>query len=144
MYSVTNFKQFSINMLRADSKNQPNLRVANHQCHKMIIIELVYVVNLLLYKVINHMDFKVKQKQNGILFYGTQHVFISCLFVYLHLANISFRLFKRLRCYDFRICIIKSSPPWTIGCTKIWRFHQKITEPSQKLCLTIRRKHANF
>ena len=29
-------------------------------------------------------------------------------------------------------------------CTKIWRFHQKITDPSQKLGLTIRRKHANF
>ena len=32
----------------------------------------------------------------------------------------------------------------TIGCTKIWRLYQKITEPSQKLGLTIRRKHANF
>ena len=32
----------------------------------------------------------------------------------------------------------------TVGCTKIWRFHQKITEPSKKLGLTIRRKHANF
>ena len=32
----------------------------------------------------------------------------------------------------------------TLGCTKIWRLHQKITEPSQKLGLTIRRKHANF
>ena len=34
--------------------------------------------------------------------------------------------------------------PCLLGCTKIWRFHQKITEPSQKLGFTIRRKHANF
>ena len=33
---------------------------------------------------------------------------------------------------------------YVLGCTKIWRLHQKITEPSQKLGLTIRRKHANF
>ena len=33
---------------------------------------------------------------------------------------------------------------WTLGCTKIWQFHQKVTEPSQKLGLTIRRKYANF
>ena len=33
---------------------------------------------------------------------------------------------------------------YTLGCTKIWRFYQKITEPSQKLGLTIRRKYANF
>ena len=32
----------------------------------------------------------------------------------------------------------------SVGCTKIWRLHQKITEPSQKLGLTIRRKHTNF
>ena len=30
-----------------------------------------------------------------------------------------------------------------VGCTKIWRFPQNITEPSQKLGLSIRRKHAN-
>ena len=57
-------------MLRADSKKQPNLRVANHQCHDMIIIELVYVVNLLLYKVINHMDFKVKKNKMESYFMG--------------------------------------------------------------------------
>ena len=32
----------------------------------------------------------------------------------------------------------------TLGFTKIWRFHQKITEPSQTLGLTIRRNLANF
>ena len=31
-----------------------------------------------------------------------------CLFECLHLASISFRLFKRLGCYDFRICIFSS------------------------------------
>ena len=33
---------------------------------------------------------------------------------------------------------------YILGCTKIWRLYQKITEPSQKLRLTIRRKHGNF
>ena len=39
---------------------------------------------------------------------------------------------------------ILSSSVCAVGCTKIWRFHQEIIEPSQKLDLTIRRKHANF
>ena len=33
---------------------------------------------------------------------------------------------------------------YIVGCTKIWRFHQKITEPSQKLGHTIMRNYANF
>ena len=48
--------------------------------------------------------------------------------------------------YTFKENIIYTvySIHYTVGCTKIWRFYQKITEPSQKLGLTIRRKHANF
>ena len=32
----------------------------------------------------------------------------------------------------------------SVGCTKIWRFYQKITEPSQKLGLTYFRDHEAF
>ena len=45
---------------------------------------------------------------------------------------------------DYSVYKVQKALQWLLGCTKIWPFHQKITEPSQKLVLTIRRKHANF
>ena len=93
-------------------------------------------------------------------------IFLLCTYDYLYFILFSFQIvssFVRDSSYhdmyykgcgllcahkkSFNTAIpVRSLGPYmcVLGCTKIWRFCQKITELSQKLGLTIRRKHANF